>query len=456
GGSGLIRTYGENGNYNAEIGWDRLTPPTEDNDKNHGAIALFDEDQDDRVKLLINSDSAGALILDGSNGNGNVILGGTDGFPDFGRIAVLNSDGETSASLSAGRYGFLDMFGENGSKSVRIGGTISHPDEGAVLLSDDQGEERASLQVDSEGAGELVLDGPNGNRNVVLGPNVTPDYGRALFFDSDGEEKVLLGASNSGFMILYGPNGNPNVQIEDSESDQNNGKVALADSQGSERAKLEINSDGLGELLLDGPNGNPNVRIWRDQRDDTSDFHNSGGISLYGDQGISVAEFYVSGSNHSGSLGLFNTGGVTQTIYLNGHNGGVVANSFLELKQHPLKTNTPLVYSAVSSRQPTLIHSGVARLEGGRARVDLPEDFVALAEPGSLVVNLSPASLNSKGVAFEIPEHGSLQIGELNGGAGSYDVHYTVTALEVGQADYKTELTQAEYEKRFDLPKGNE
>ncbi|MCA9414035.1 MAG: hypothetical protein KC944_22670, partial [Candidatus Omnitrophica bacterium] len=160
GGSGLIRTYGENGNYNAEIGWDRLTPPTEDNDKNHGAIALFDEDQDDRVKLLINSDSAGALILDGSNGNGNVILGGTDGFPDFGRIAVLNSDGETSASLSAGRYGFLDMFGENGSKSVRIGGTISHPDEGAVLLSDDQGEERASLQVDSEGAGELVLDGP--------------------------------------------------------------------------------------------------------------------------------------------------------------------------------------------------------------------------------------------------------------------------------------------------------
>ncbi|MCA9427984.1 MAG: hypothetical protein KC994_23095 [Candidatus Omnitrophica bacterium] len=196
------------------------------------------------------------------------------------------------------------------------------------------------------------------------------------------------------------------------------------------------------------------MRIGQNQHGDTSDYHNSGGVAVYDDQGILVGEFYASSSSNSGVLSLRTTGG-NQTILLDGHGGGIIANSFLELKQHPLKTNTPLVYSAVSSRQPTLTHSGVARLEGGRARVDLPEDFVALAEPGSLVVNLSPASLNSKGVAFEIPEHGSLQIGELNGGAGSYDVHYTVTALEVGQADYKTELTQAEYEKRFDLPKGN-
>ena len=78
-----------------------------------------------------------------------------------------------------------------------------------------------------------------------------------------------------------------------------------------------------------------------------------------------------------------------------------------------------------------------------------PEHFVALANPDSITVQLTPGSLDSQGLGFSTIHDGRIDIGELRKGKGSYDVHYVVHALRRGYEDRQPVIAADEFRSRI-------
>lgn len=80
---------------------------------------------------------------------------------------------------------------------------------------------------------------------------------------------------------------------------------------------------------------------------------------------------------------------------------------------------------------------GIARLVNGRATIELPDHFRNLAfEPG-MTVQLTPRSLDSKGLATTKVSLSGIEVGELAGGRGNYEFDWRVEAVRKGWEDYK-------------------
>jgi hypothetical protein len=72
---------------------------------------------------------------------------------------------------------------------------------------------------------------------------------------------------------------------------------------------------------------------------------------------------------------------------------------------------------------------GTAQLLEGRASVGIPEHFAHVASEDGLTVQLTPRSAASKGLAATDLTPTALEITELWGGTGTYDVDWTVQGI---------------------------
>jgi hypothetical protein len=80
---------------------------------------------------------------------------------------------------------------------------------------------------------------------------------------------------------------------------------------------------------------------------------------------------------------------------------------------------------------------GTGQLVEGRVTIELPEHFRALAVEDSLTVQLTPRSLESKGLGIGHQGLDGIEVGELNGGHGNYEFHWEVKAVRRAHQDFK-------------------
>lgn len=143
--------------------------------------------------------------------------------------------------------------------------------------------------------------------------------------------------------------------------------------------------------------------------------------------------------------GLYSGGSTNGDMYMgalnnagNGFIGGIqkigdttsiwgTSKSFVEV--NPDDPSTDIVYTCLEGPEAAMYCRGTGQLVNGRARIDLPDHFRALAEEGSLTVILTPISYDSKGLAIGKKSLSGVEVGELAGGTGNYEFDWEVKAV---------------------------
>jgi hypothetical protein len=105
---------------------------------------------------------------------------------------------------------------------------------------------------------------------------------------------------------------------------------------------------------------------------------------------------------------------------------------------HPTRYGFKIVYTSLEGAEAGIYHRGTVSLRQGHAAIELPEHFALLANLDTITVQLTPRSLRSKGVAAGALQEDRIEVGELNGGTGSYDVDFIVHAVRRGFEERQT------------------
>jgi hypothetical protein len=226
-----------------------------------------------------------------------------------------------------------------------------------------------------------------------------------------------------GLVRTFGPNGNLNTLLSSLHGAPDLGFIGVYDQNGDERVGLQILPSGEGFIETRGPNGNTNIRLTS-----LTGNSNNGYLSVDDANGNSQAALFVDASGKG-------------QLFLSGMKNFVV--------DHPTRADTKIVYTSLEGPEAAIYHRGVVRLHNGRATIQLPEHFAALAAPDTITVQLTPGSLESKGLGFSEIHAGRIDIGELYHGTGSYDVHFVVHAVRKGFENVKVEVSAAEFAERF-------
>ena len=80
---------------------------------------------------------------------------------------------------------------------------------------------------------------------------------------------------------------------------------------------------------------------------------------------------------------------------------------------------------------------GSGRLVNGRATIELPDHFRNLASEPGMTIQLTPASADSRGLAYTKKGLDGIEVVELNGGTGNYEFDWRVEAVRKGWENYK-------------------
>lgn len=97
-------------------------------------------------------------------------------------------------------------------------------------------------------------------------------------------------------------------------------------------------------------------------------------------------------------------------------------------------------YVAMEGPEAALFVRGSVELVEGRARIELPDHFKALAVEKTITVSLTPRSEDSLGVAAVRVSSEQIDIKELFKGRGRYQVDYVVYAVRLGYEDFPVYL----------------
>lgn len=375
---------------------------------------------------------------------GNIGIGTSNPSADLdvvGTIRARLATGGSAARLNADEFGGLfEVVNSAGAAASRL--WVDEGGGGLLTLNDPGGYRLTSVGSDADG-GLLVLENNLGAAVANVWVN-SSSVGLITLNDSQGQPRLDLFSDEIGGIVDIG-----NYEGASAGrfwvSDDGAGLLTLNDSQENLRAVLTVLSTGAGDLRLDGPNGKANVSLAS-----VSGNANRGVVSVHDTDGNPRAQMYVD-SNGNGFVGpVTSKGTVAAGIGVDGSGRGMLwAEQSYSVEDHPSQPGSKIVYSSLEGPEAAIYCRGKVQLIEGRADIELPEDFIALAQPGSFTVQLTPGSLDSKGLAFESLGKRNIRIGELAGGAGSYEVHYTVYALRAGYADQKTVLTEEEFRRTF-------
>ena len=348
---------------------------------------------------------------------------------------------------------------------------LSGDEDGGILeVANLEGYSVGRMWVDNTAGGLLTLNDPLGYRllslfsdadgGIATIENVTGFQAANLWATSYGDGLLTLNDSEGYPRVnLFGDPVGGNAQVENWKGqiaghfwvgDEGGGLLNLNDPDGNFRAVLSVLSTGSGDLRLDGPNGNENVSLASTNGND-----NRGVISVSDPNGTPRAQLYVD-SNNNGQLFLSGAKNAnTAGAGIDSEGRGILwANQTYSVEDHPNKSGSKIVYSSLEGPEAAIFIRGKVNLDQGKAVIELPEEFTALAVPDTLTVQLTPGSIRSKGVAFEKIDSQRIRIGELAGGTGSYEVHYTVYARRLGYENQKTVMNEKEFQQQF--TKGSE
>ncbi|MBI2892915.1 MAG: hypothetical protein HYY06_05135 [Deltaproteobacteria bacterium] len=103
---------------------------------------------------------------------------------------------------------------------------------------------------------------------------------------------------------------------------------------------------------------------------------------------------------------------------------------------HPEDPRLQIHYNVIEGPEVGVYVRGTARLRDGRAAISLPDHFAAVTSERGLTAQLTARSIESRGVAVTALSREGLEIAELGGGTGEYEVDYLVQGVRRGREDF--------------------
>jgi len=248
-------------------------------------------------------------------------------------------------------------------------------------------------------------------------------YAPLIATDADGNVRAVMDtfSDGTGFVRTRGPHGTVTVLMSTLDTGPNNGFLGVFDEDG-ERAAMFAGSSGAGIIRTAGPNGNENTYLG----------------------------FFVDNPNH-GYMGVSDANGSIQAaMFVNEQGRG---EFFADVKNfavdHPTRADAKIVYTSLEGPEAAIYHRGVVQLRDGRAIIDLPEHFSALANPETITVQLTPRSFDSKGLGFGPIDGNRIEVRELQHGRGTYDVHFVIHAVRRGYEDRSPVVAREAFRSHF-------
>ncbi|MBK9630352.1 MAG: hypothetical protein IPO62_04680 [Saprospiraceae bacterium] len=116
------------------------------------------------------------------------------------------------------------------------------------------------------------------------------------------------------------------------------------------------------------------------------------------------------------------------------------------IMNHPIYNDSLIRYSCIEGPEAAAYERGTAKLENGRASVKFSDHFGLVINPGTMTINLTPISLESKGLAIISRDATGFEVGELHQGSGNYEFDWEVKAVRKGFENNKVIRHISEYQ----------
>lgn len=222
-----------------------------------------------------------------------------------------------------------------------------------------------------------------------------------------------------------------------------NGNVGIGTSNPAYRFSVSGDADVSGTLHvtnLDAGGGNlaksGGVGVAR-----ASSAGSAGILSVSGFFG-SLEGFMGPNSSNEMTVGTLNDAGTTFTGGVK-KTGNSTTTVFATIKNfvepNPEDLSKDIVYACIEGPEAAMYIRGTGHLVNGRAHIDIPQHFRALAEEGTLTVLLTPMSLETKGMGVARKSLNGVDVGEIAGGQGNFDFDWEIKAVRSRFKDYKVE-----------------
>jgi hypothetical protein len=195
-----------------------------------------------------------------------------------------------------------------------------------------------------------------------------------------------------------------------------------------------------GQIYLYDDNAVERIRIYA-AHDPGSLSDKTGTIVLKdGDTTSPETMVYMGGVEHSnvwkgGRVDIRDNAGNAQAgiqMKSNGTQGETFGDTKSFIVDHPLRPDKVIAYTSLEGSSVDMYHRGTYELVDGYAEILLPEHFSLLAHPEGMSANLTPRSIESRGLAIVALKPDRLVVQELNRGKGNYMFDYNVIAVRAG------------------------
>lgn len=312
----------------------------------------------------------------------------------------------------------LSVFADNGSRNVLLSVVSNNgndADFGFMGALNDTGANRAFAFASPSGdAGVFRTHGPNGEIDTAVS-FMTNDanHGYIAVHQETGTEMVAILSdpdNNYGQVRTRGDSGSFNTFLGGDNTNPDLGYIGVQNGNSSTRADMLVFSAGQGIVRTRGPNGNLNVLL----SGDAIGSLDHGAVNVYDENGIRQAGMVVD----------------------NAGNGIVFGDAKQFVTEHPDRPGYEIVYVSLEGPEAAMFHRGTAKLENGRGTIQLPDHFSTLAAEGTLTVQYTPNSIDSKGIATISKSNTTIEFGELLQGTGTYDIDYVVHATRQAFIDH--------------------
>jgi hypothetical protein len=140
-----------------------------------------------------------------------------------------------------------------------------------------------------------------------------------------------------------------------------------------------------------------------------------------------------------GYINVFDSAGTNQAgMYVDTDGKGRLYADVKNFKvPNPRNDAEDIVYACVEGPEAAAYVRGTGHIVNGMAHVTLPQHFQDVSVAEGMTVQITPSSLDSKGLAVFKKSLAGFDVGELNGGKGSYDFDWEVKCVRAGHEDYK-------------------
>ena len=185
------------------------------------------------------------------------------------------------------------------------------------------------------------------------------------------------------------------------------GIIKATSSEGS-LALVEIVNRQSAWVDVRGRNGNRNLLLANSLN------FNEGVLAVYDEDGA-----------QRGAFGVFDGVGTLQTD----------VKHFVV--PHPGDPSMDIVYASIEGPEAAMYVRGTGRLVNGRATIELPQHFTALAASEGITVILTPLSADTYGLAAVSKSTARIEVRELKNGVGAFDFDWEVKAVRQAHQDYQ-------------------